>query len=58
MFSPAFWVVDLLESGVTEAVSTKSRTGWIRTARLTLLAGLLAESLAHGVRHVDCWLGS
>jgi len=23
---------------------------------LTLLLGLLAESLAHGVRHVDGWL--
>jgi hypothetical protein len=25
-------------------------------SELTLLGGLLAEALAHGVRHVDCWL--
>jgi hypothetical protein len=33
----------------------------VSTARivavLTLLLGLLAESLASKVRHVDCWLG-
>jgi hypothetical protein len=49
--SLAFWVVDFWESGVTRRLSDvvlKLRVD----SELTLLGGLLAESLAHGVRHV------
>jgi hypothetical protein len=30
-------------------------SGKERVTELTLLRGLLAESLAHRVRHIDCW---
>ena len=58
--SDAFSVLDLVESGWTGRLSVYSTRGTVGVRHLTLLGGLLAESLAHGVRHVDvgclgCW---
>jgi hypothetical protein len=56
-------VVDLLESGVTARLLVRCDElrgpsglcmGRARIGKLTLLAGLLAETLAEVVRHVDC----
>lgn len=56
--SDAFSVLDLVESGWTARLSVYSTQGTVRVRHLTLLGGLLAESLAHGVRHVavGMWL--
>jgi hypothetical protein len=53
--SLAFSVVDFWESGVTERLSDGAlKLG--EGSKLTLLGGLLAETLAEVVRHVDGWL--
>lgn len=52
-------MLDLVESGWTGRLSVYSTRGTVGVRHLTLLGGLLAESLAHGVRHGDVgvWLG-
>jgi hypothetical protein len=57
-FSLAFSVVDFWESGVTARLLVYRRVDEARVMRLTLLRGLLAETLAEVVRHVDLlWWG-